>query len=175
MFTHSKEKIKIIIKQLIYEVLNEDDRTVIASTDNITLTPPETFEIYLKKPANIGYRFGVDGFEKKEANAVKNPFKITDYEFHYNSTENQADDGKIEKINKTTVIKKVKVGSVYAYRAFVLLEPATKPVTKPEDKTKKAEPINITVYTSDSFINKDNKGDPKLFADFLKKLDSPEN
>jgi hypothetical protein len=168
MFTHSKEKIKIIIKQLIYEVLNEDDRTVIASTDNITLTPLVPFEKYLKLPDNIGYKFGVDGFEKKEANAVKNPFKITDYEFHYNSTENQADDGKIEKINKTTVIKKVKVGSVYAYRAFVLLEPATKPVTKPE-------PINIKVYTSDSFINKDNKGDPKLFADFIKKLDSSEN
>ena len=168
MFTHSKEKIKIIIKQLIYEVLNEDDRTVIASTSEITLTPPKTFEEYLKEPANIGYRFGVDGFEKKEANAVKNPFKMTDYEFHYNSTENQAADGKIEKINKTTVIKKVKVGSVYAYRAFVLLEPTTKPATTPE-------PINFTVYTSDSFINKDNKGDPKLFADFLQKLNSSEN
>ena len=168
MFTHSKEKIKIIIKQLIYEVLNEDDRTVIASTSEITLTPPETFEIYLKRPDNIGYRFGVDGFEKKEANAVKNPFKMTDYEFHYNSTEDQASDGKIKKINKTTVIKKVKVGSVYAYRAFVLLEPTTKPATTPE-------PINFTVYTSDSFINKDNKGDPKLFADFLQKLNSSEN
>ena len=172
MFTHSKEKIKIIIKQLIYEVLNEDDRTVIASTSEITLTPPETFEIYLKRPDNIGYRFGVDGFEKKEANAVKNPFKMTDYEFQYNSTENQAADGKIEKINKTTVIKKVKVGSVYAYRAFVLLEPTTKPATTPSTKP---EPINFTVYTSDSFINKDNKGDPKLFADFLQKLDSSEN
>jgi hypothetical protein len=74
----------------------------------------------------------------------------------------------MESINKTTVIKKIKVGNLLAYKSFTLTEPTEKPEQSKDGKPEKPEPIKVTLITSDSFTNP--KGDPALLSEFLKKV-----
>jgi hypothetical protein len=173
MSKHSKNQIKTLIKQLIREVLSEAERQTVADKKEITLNPPNTFESYLKQ--NIGVSFTN---EEKLASTVPNvrtPFSRTQFEIRYKSTEDLMNGGKMEKINKTTVIKKIKAGNLLAYKSFTLIEPTQKPEDKGgESKTpNKPEPIKITIITSDSFTNV--KGDTTLLSDFLQKVNDSEN
>jgi hypothetical protein len=79
----------------------------------------------------------------------------------------------MEKINKTTVIKKIKVGNLLVYKSFTLIEPSQSSEDKNTKEPKKSEPIKVTIITSDSFTNI--KGDPTLLSDFLQKVNDSDN
>lgn len=166
MPNNSKEKIKNLIKDLLHEIITEDERVVMADKKDITLLPPNTFESYLK--LSIGVSFTNE--EKLAATVpnIKTPFARNIFEIRYKSTEQVLNGGKMESINKTTVIKKIKVGNLLAYKSFTLTEPTEKPEQSKDGKPEKPEPIKVTLITSDSFTNP--KGDPALLSEFLKKV-----
>jgi len=58
---------------------------------------------------------------------IKTPFARNIFEIRYKSTEQVLNGGKMESINKTTVIKKIKAGNLLAYKSFTLTEPTEKP------------------------------------------------
>jgi len=168
MSKNSKTQLKTLIKKLIHEVLDEAERETVVDKKEITVNPPNTFESYLKQ--NIGVSF--TNAEKLASTVpnIRTPFSRTQFEIRYKSTEDILNSGKMEKINKTTVIKKIKVGNLLSYKSFTLIEPSK----KPEDKnTKTPEPIKITIITSDSFTNIN--GDPTLLTDFLQKVNDSDN
>lgn len=172
MSKDSKTQLKTLIKKLIYEVLSEAERETIVDKKEITLNPPNTFESYLKQ--NVG----VLSFTNEERLAstvpnVRTPFSRTQFEIRYKSTEDILNSGKMEKINKTTVIKKIKVGNLLAYKSFTLIEPSQSSEDKNTKEPKKPEPIKVTIITSDSFTNI--KGDPTLLSDFLQKVNNSDN
>ena len=166
MPNNSKEKIKNLIKDLLHEIITEDERVVMADKKDITLLPPNTFESYLK--LSIGVSFTNE--EKLAATVpnIKTPFARNIFEIRFKSTEQVLNGGKMESINKTTVIKKIKVGNLLAYKSFTLTEPTEKPEQSKDGKPEKPEPIKVTLITSDSFTNP--KGDPALLSEFLKKV-----
>ena len=110
MPNNSKEKIKNLIKDLLHEIITEDERVVMADKKDITLLPPNTFESYLK--LSIGVSFTNE--EKLAATVpnIKTPFARNIFEIRYKSTEQVLNGGKMESINKTTVIKKINVGNL---------------------------------------------------------------
>lgn len=166
MPNNSKEKIKNLIKDLLQEIITEEERVVMADKKDITLLPPNTFESYLK--LSIGVSFTNE--EKLAATVpnIKTPFARNIFEIRYKSTEQVLNGGKMESINKTTVIKKIKAGNLLAYKSFTLTEPTEKPEAPKDGKPQKPEPIKVTLITSDSFTNP--KGDPALLSEFLKKV-----
>lgn len=160
-----------MIKQLIVEVLSEVERETVVDKKNIELNPPNTFESYLKQ--NIGVSFTNAERIASTVPNVRTPFSRTQFEIRYKSTEDVLNGGKMEKINKTTVVKKIRAGNLLAYKSFTLIEPTQKPEEKDTKEPKKAEPIKVTIITSDSFT--DIKGDPTLLSDFLQKINDSEN
>jgi len=173
MSKDSKKQLKSLISQLINEVLSEAERETIVDKKEIELNPPNTFESYLKQ--NMGISF--TNAEKLASTVpnVRTPFSRTQFEIRYKSTEDILNGGKMEKINKTTVIKKIKVGNLLSYKSFTLIEPTQKPENKETNtkEPKKSEPIKVTIITSDSFT--DIKGDPTLLSDFLQKVNNADN
>jgi len=168
MLKDSKTQLKTLIKKLIYEVLSEEERVIIADKKEISLNPPNTFESYLKQ--NVGVSFTNQERLSSTVPNIRTPFSRSTFEIRYKSTEDVLNSGKIEKINKTTVVKKIKVGQLLAYKSFTLIEPTEKPETK---KDNKPEPIKVTIITSDSFTNP--QGDTTLLSDFLQAINSSEN
>jgi hypothetical protein len=55
MPNNSKEKIKNLIKDLLHEIITEDERVVMADKKDITLLPPNTFESYLKLSIGVSF------------------------------------------------------------------------------------------------------------------------
>lgn len=171
MSKHSKTQLKTLITRLINEVLNEAERETVVDKKEITLNPPNTFESYLKQ--NMGVSFTNDERLASTVPNVRTPFSRTQFDIRYKSTEDILNGGKIEKINKTTVIKKIKVGNLLAYKSFTLIEPSQSSENKNTKEPKKPEPIKVTIITSDSFTNI--KGDPTLLTDFLQKVNDSDN
>lgn len=171
MSKHSKTQLKTLITRLINEVLNEAERETVVDKKEITLNPPNTFESYLKQ--NMGVSFTNDERLASTVPNVRTPFSRTQFDIRYKSTEDILNGGKMEKINKTTVIKKIKVGNLLAYKSFTLIEPSQSSEDKNTKEPKKSEPIKVTIITSDSFTNI--KGDPTLLSDFLQKINNSEN
>jgi hypothetical protein len=169
----SKTQLKTLIKKLIYEVLSEAERETIVDKKEITLNPPNTFESYLKQ--NIGVSFTNEERLSSTVPNVRTPFSRTQFEIRYKSTEDILNSGKMEKINKTTVVKKIRAGNLLAYKSFTLIEPTQKPENNQKDSKEpnKPEPIKVTIITSDSFT--DTKGDTKLLSDFLQKINNGDN
>jgi hypothetical protein len=166
MSNNSNEKLKNIIRELINEIITEDERVVMADKKDITLSPPNTFESYLK--LSVGVSFTNE--EKLAATIpnIKTPFARNIFEIRYKSTEQVLNSGKMESINKTTVIKKIRAGNLLAYKSFTLTEPTEKPEQTADKKDQKPEPIKVTIITSDSFTKP--QGDPALLSEFLKKV-----
>ncbi|NBX79118.1 MAG: hypothetical protein EBQ94_01875 [Flavobacteriales bacterium] len=171
MSKHSKTQLKTLITRLINEVLNEAERETVVDKKEITLNPPNTFESYLKQ--NMGVSFTNDERLASTIPNVRTPFSRTQFDIRYKSTEDILNGGKIEKINKTTIIKKIKVGNLLAYKSFTLIEPSQSFEDKNTKEPKKPEPIKVTIITSDSF--EDINGDPTLLSDFLQKINNSEN
>jgi len=173
MSKDSKKQLKNLISQLINEVLSEVERETVVDKKEMELNPPNTFESYLKQ--NIGISFTNSERLASTLPNIRTPFSRTIFEIRYKSTEDILNGGKMEKINKTTVVKKIKVGQLLSYKSFTLIEPTQKPKDKQSDpkQPKKADPIKVTIITSDSFT--DIKGDPELLSDFLQKINSSEN
>jgi len=171
MSKHSKTQLKTLITRLINEVLNEAERETVVDKKEITLNPPNTFESYLKQ--NMGVSFTNDERLASTIPNVRTPFSRTQFDIRYKSTEDILNGGKIEKINKTTIIKKIKVGNLLAYKSFTLIEPSQSSEDKNTKEPKKPEPIKVTIITSDSF--EDINGDPTLLSDFLQKINNSEN
>jgi hypothetical protein len=171
MSKHSKTQLKTLITRLINEVLNEAERETVVDKKEITLNPPNTFESYLKQ--NMGVSFTNDERLASTVPNVRTPFSRTQFDIRYKSTEDILNGGKMEKINKTTVIKKIKVGNLLAYKSFTLIEPSQSSEDKNTKEPKKSEPIKVTIITSDSFTNI--KGDPTLLSDFLQKVNDSDN
>jgi hypothetical protein len=171
MSKHSKTQLKTLITRLINEVLNEAERETVVDKKEITLNPPNTFESYLKQ--NMGVSFTNDERLASTVPNVRTPFSRTQFDIRYKSTEDILNGGKMEKINKTTVIKKIKVGNLLVYKSFTLIEPSQSSEDKNTKEPKKSEPIKVTIITSDSFTNI--KGDPTLLSDFLQKVNDSDN
>lgn len=170
MSKDSKSQLKTLIKKLIYEVLNEAERETVVDKKEIELNPPNTFESYLKQ--NVGVSFTNEERLASTVPNVRTPFSRTQFEIRYKSTEDILNSGKMEKINKTTVIKKIRSGNLLAYKSFTLIEPTQKPEVKDKEKDK-PEPIKVTIITSDSFTNI--KGDTQLLSNFLQKVNDADN
>jgi sugar-specific transcriptional regulator TrmB len=168
MSKDSKTQLKTLIKKLIYEVLDEAERETIVDKKEIQLNPPNTFESYLKQ--NVGVSFTNEERVASTVPNIRTPFSRTQFEIRYKSTEDILNGGKMEKINKTTVVKKIRSGNLLAYKSFTLIEPTQKPES-PDPK--KPEPIKVTIITSDSFTNI--KGDTQLLPDFLQKINDAGN
>ncbi len=166
MSNNSKEQLKNIIRELINEIITEDERVVMADKKEIELLPPDTFESYLKLSAGVSFTT-----EEKLASTIPNiktPFARNVFEIRYKSTEQVMNGGKMESINKTTVIKKIRAGNLLAYKSFTLTEPTEKPKPSADKNDQKPTPLKITLITSDSFTKL--KGDPALLSEFLKKV-----
>lgn len=173
MSKDSKTQLKTLIKKLIYEVLDEAERETIVDKKEIDLNklnPPDTFESYLKK--NIGLSFTNKELLASTVPNVRPPFSRTQYEIRYKSTENVLNGGKMEPINKTTVVKKIKVGNLLSYKSFTLIEPTQKPEVK-DKKDNEPEPVKVIIITSDSFEN--DTGDTQLLSNFLQKINDADN
>jgi hypothetical protein len=174
MPNNSRDKIKKLIKDLLQEIITEDERVAIVNIQELELLPPNTFESYLKRNTNedgtsIQY-LEITREENIAANAanVKTPFVKNPFEMRYQSNEQVLNGGKMESINKLTVVKKVQTGNLLAYKSFTLTKPTQKPQSSKDGKQPKPEPIKVTLITSDSFTDK--KGDPALLSEFLKKV-----
>ena len=181
---------------MILEVLTEADRVLIAKKENITIKPPDNFQGLLRR--NIGISFTNKENVALAVPGIKAPFARTPYQITYQNTESVLSGGKENEINKTTVIKKVRMGDGYVYKSFTLFEPST-PEEKDELKEAPAAPTTpgkqptpppagqkppqpkqpekpegkeqkVIITTSDSFL--DARGDYKLLTEFLKALNS---
>ena len=180
----AKTRFKEIVADIVNEILNENDDSNISDSKDIEVA---NFENYLKLPQNIGISFTQ---KEKDATLIPNlpaPFAKSIFEIRYKSVEGVMSDGSEVKTNKTTVIKKIRVGETMMYKSFTLLEPAeepkkdgsgdelkeadvpptgqqpkpTAPQPTPEQKKQK-----VIEKTSQSFTT--TQGDVELFINFLK-------
>ena len=130
MSNFKKNDLKRLIRQILNEVLIEADRVLIAKKENIIITPPDNFQGLLRR--NIGISFTNKENTALAVPGIKAPFARTPYQITYQNTESVLSGGKKNEINKTTVIKKVRMGDGYVYKSFTLFEPSTPEPSTPE-------------------------------------------
>lgn len=165
----AKIKLKELIASLIQEIILEDETSTNVEKKEIEI--PD-FEKYLKLPQNIGISFTQKEKDSTNIPNLKPAFSKSIFEIRYRSTEDVVDDGKFIKTNKTTVVKKIRIGNNIAYKTFTLVEPSQLQQKQPSvDSTGKTEPIKpetkkVIEITSNSFTEV--QGNPELFVKFLK-------
>jgi len=138
MSNFKKSDLKRFIRQILNEVLVEADRVTIAKKENITLTPPDNFQALLRR--SIGISFTSKENTSLSVPGIKAPFARTPYQITYQNTESVLSGGKENEINKTTVIKKIRMGDGYVYKSFTLFEPSTSEEDSEELKEAPAAP-----------------------------------
>lgn len=185
----AKNRFEEIVTDIVNEILNENDDSNISDSKNIEVA---NFENYLKLPQNVGISFTQ---KEKDATLIPNlppPFAKSIFEIRYKSVEGVMSDGTEVKTNKTTVVKKIRVGETMMYKSFTLLEPSEEPKKdgsgeelkeadvpptgqqpkpaappppqpQPQPEQKKQK---VTEKTSQSFTT--TQGDVELFINFLK-------
>jgi len=184
----AKTRFKEIVADIVNEILNENEDNNISDSKDIEVA---NFENYLKLPQNIGISFTQ---KEKDSTLIPNlpaPFAKSIFEIRYKSVEGVMSDGSEVKTNKTTVIKKIRIGETMMYKSFTLLEPTEEPKKdgseeelkeadvaptgqqpkptvpppqlKPEQKKQK-----VIEKTSQSFTAI--QGDIELFINFLKNV-----
>lgn len=169
---YAKHRLKELVSELVNEILAEDDGSDVG-VEKKEIEVPD-FEKYLKLPQNIGISFTQQEKDSTNIPNLKPPFAKNVFEIRYKSTEDVVEDGKFVKTNKTTVVKKIRVGNNVVYKTFTLIESSQPDKTQDDVKTpekgapEKPELKKVIEMTSNSVPNVN--GDPELFMEFLKNV-----
>lgn len=137
LYFHSPDaRLKEVLKDLVEKVLRENEESNIADKQEKEV---DSFDQYLKLPQNIGISFTQ---KEKDATNIPNlrpPFARSIFEIRYKSVEDIMGDGKVTKTNKTTVVKKIRMGETVVYKTFTLMEPTEKPSDDQKEPVAEAE------------------------------------